>query len=146
MPRKFIVLLVTIIGLLPLAARADGPGVSATHVWMRMAKPGTDTMTGYMVLKNLSNQTLTLTTISSPDFESIEIHRDTNDMSNRLRVADVSIPPRASLSFAPDGDYLVLIKPVKKLYDGDLVTLTLSFSDHSSLTIMAPVRRDQPEH
>ncbi|MGA9854774.1 MAG: copper chaperone PCu(A)C [Gammaproteobacteria bacterium] len=148
MLRKFVVLLVIAIGMLPVATWAEGPGVSATHVWILPATSDTDAMTGYMVLKNLSNQTLTLATASSPDFDSIVIRRGTpdDDKAAQQPISNLSIPARESLSFAPDGYYLVLIKPVKKLYDGDLVTLTLTFSDHSSLTIMAPVRNDRPEN
>ncbi len=147
MPHKFVVLLLMAIGMLPLTAHADGPGVSATHVWVHPAKSETDAMTGYMVLKNLSDQTLILATISSPDFGSIVIRRDTSDDGEAAQqlISKVSIAAHESLSFAPDSYYLVLIKPAKQLYDGDLVTLTLTFSDHSSLTIMAPVRHDQPQ-
>ncbi|HVC28048.1 MAG TPA: copper chaperone PCu(A)C [Gammaproteobacteria bacterium] len=148
MSRKFVVLLSMLIGMTPFAIRADGPGVSATHVWMRVTKPDANALTGYMILKNLSNQTLTLATISSPDFESIVIRRGTSDddKADLQPLSKLSIPAHKSLSFAPNSYYLVLIKPVKKLYDGDLVTLTLTFSDHSSLTIMAPVRRDRIEN
>ena len=146
MLRPLAMLLLIAFGVLPLAIRADGPGVSATHVWMHVANPDADAMTGYMILKNLSNQTLTLVTISSPDFNSIVIRRGTTDEDKHKQqpISNVSIPAHESLAFAPDSDYLVLTKPVKRMYDGDLVTLTLTFLDHSSLTIMAPVRQDHP--
>lgn len=144
MSRKFTVLLSMVIGMLPFVIQADGPGVSATHVWIRATIPDTDFKTGYLILENLSSQTLTLVTITSPDFESVVIRRGTPDEDKLPPVSDVSIPAHESLTFAPNNYYLMLTKPVKQLYDGDLVTLRLTFSDHSSLTIMAPVRHDQP--
>jgi len=148
MLRPLAVLLLTVFGVLPLAIRADGPGVSATHVWIGAATPDTDVKTGYLILENLSNQTLTLVTISSPDFQSVVIRRGTpdEDKDKQQPISNVSIPAHESLTFAPDSYYLVLTKPVKRMYDGDLVTLTLTFLDHSSLTIMAPVRHDQPDN
>jgi periplasmic copper chaperone A len=148
MSRNFAMFLCAVMGMLPLAVHADGPSVSATHVWIRTSIPETDTMTGYLVLQNLSSQALTLMAISSPDFKSVVIRGGQSDTeSDKVqKLANVNIPAHESLAFTPDNYYLMLTKPVKKYYDGDLVTLTLAFSDHSSLTIMAPIRTDQPKN
>jgi periplasmic copper chaperone A len=146
MSRKLAVFLSMVIGALPLAIRADGPNVSATHVWIHTATSETDAMTGYLILQNLSGQTLTLTAISSPDFDSVVIRRGSPNADNHKvqTLSNIKIPAHESLTFAANNYYLVFTRPVKKLYDGDLVTLTLMFSDHSSLDIMAPARHDQP--
>ena len=48
--------------------------------------------------------------------------------------------------FAPGGYHLMFMQPHKRYYDGALISVTLAFSDHSSLTILAPVRRDAPRN
>ncbi|MDE2090842.1 MAG: copper chaperone PCu(A)C [Gammaproteobacteria bacterium] len=142
--RPFVMLLLIAFGVLSFAAQADAPGVSATHVWIRAATPDTNAETGYLILSNLSSQALKLVTISSPDFGSVEIRSSTPEAANLPPTSTLSIPAHGSLTFAPDNYYLILTKPVKHFYDGDLVTLMLTFSDNSSLTIMAPLRHDQP--
>ncbi|HVC37947.1 MAG TPA: copper chaperone PCu(A)C [Gammaproteobacteria bacterium] len=148
MLRKLSMLLTMSFALLPCTSQADGPAVAASHVLIREAPPGVNVMASYLTLENLSGQTLTLVNINSPDFKSVVIHHGVlhDDTDKTQPVANLSIPAHKNYVFAPDNDYLMLTKPVKPLFDGDLVTLTLTFSDHSSLTIMAPVRRDQPRN
>ena len=128
------------------AVRADGPSVSASHVWIRQAPPGVEVMAGYLTLTNNTVHALTLSSISSPNFGSVAVHRTVQEhgMDNMQPVESLTLPPHASVVFAPSGYHLMLMKPVKPLFEDDLVTLTLTFSDHSSLTILAPVRRDSP--
>lgn len=148
MLRKICISLYIALALIPFAGHADGPTMAASHVWIREAPPGVTVMAGYFTLENLSGQTLTLISVASPDFNSVSVHRSVqkNGTDSMEPVANLAIPAHQSVAFAPGGYHLMLMKPVKQFYDGDLVTLTLTFSDHSSLTIMAPVRRDQPQH
>ncbi|MDE2235543.1 MAG: copper chaperone PCu(A)C [Gammaproteobacteria bacterium] len=142
--------LVLLICLLTAAAapalHADGPAVSATHVWVHETSPGSGEMLGYMTLENLTGQSLALEQIESPDFASVMLHSGASSQGSNqeLPKAGLSIAAHQSLHLAPDQSYLVLTKPAKKLYEGDLVTLMLSFSDGSSLTIIAPVRQEPP--
>lgn len=140
-----------IFGLLLLltasAANAVGPSVSATHVWIREAPPGVEALAGYMTLTNQTAQPLTLDKVTSPDFGEVTLHRTVQQhgMDSMQNLKSLALPARQSVTLAPGGYHLMLEHPVKPLYDGDLVTLTLIFSDQSSLTIMAPVRRDAPQ-
>ncbi|MGH8403048.1 MAG: copper chaperone PCu(A)C [Gammaproteobacteria bacterium] len=148
MPRRIFISLLVALSLIPFASHADGPSVAASHVWIREAPPGVSVMAGYLTLENLSGQTLTLVGVTSPDFRSVMVHKTVqlNGMDSMEPVTGLAIPAHKSVVFAPGGYHLMLMQPVKRLYDGDLVTLMLTFSDHSSLIIMAPVRRDQPQH
>ncbi|MGA9851943.1 MAG: copper chaperone PCu(A)C [Gammaproteobacteria bacterium] len=147
MLRRIFISLFMALSLMPLVSHADGPAVAASHVWIREAPPGVSVMAGYLTLENLSDQTLTLASVTSPDFGSVMVHKSVQhgDMESMEPVVNLGIPAHKSVVFAPGGYHLMLMKPVKQLFDGDLVTLTLNFSDHSSLTIMAPVRSDQPQ-
>lgn len=134
--------------LAPFASHAAGPSVSVSGVWIRAAAQGADVMAGYLVLTNHTGAPLTLTSIASPDFGSVSVqqsvqHGDTNGTQS---VARLAIPAHQSTTLAPGGDHLTLMKPAKPLFEGDLVTLTLNFSDGSSLTILAPVRQNAPAH
>ena len=148
MPRKLFSLLLLTAVLAPFASHADGPSVSASHVWIREPPPDVEVMAGYLTLTNNTDKALTLDSVSSPDFGSVAVHRSVqkNGMDSMEVAANLNLPAHQSVSFAPGGYHLMLMQPVKRFFDGDLVTLTLTFSDHSSLTILAPVRRDAPQH
>lgn len=139
-----------ILGLLLLLAagtvHADGPSVSASHVWIREAPPGTTVMTGYLTLVNQTGRALALDRITSPDFGEVTLQRGAqqHDRQSTQAVQVLALPAHASVSLTMVGVHLVLTHPVKTLYAGDFITLSLAFSDGSVLTLMAPVRRSPP--
>ena len=147
MARKLFLFLAMAIAALPLAGQAEGPTAAATHVWIGEDTSGAGNMAGFLTLQNLSSQALTLTSVSSPDFDSVMIEGQAAPAGKdeMQPVAKLTIPAHQDVVFAPDGYKLMFTKPVKRLLEGDLVTLILTFSDHSSLTIMAQVRHDQPQ-
>lgn len=128
-------------------ASSQGPSVIANRVWIREAPPGVEVMAGYMMLTNQTDQAVTLDKVTSPDFGEVTLHRTLlqKNVDNMQAVKSLPIPAHNSVTLTPGGYHLMLMHPIKPLYDGDLVTLTLVFSDQSSLTIMAPVRRDPPQ-
>lgn len=132
----------------PLAGHAAGPSVSASNVWIREAPPGVESMAGYLVLTNHTDQPLALAAVSSPDFAAVTIAANAPHAGTAgpQTVAHVTIPAHRNVALAPGSNHLLLSKPIKPLFDGDLVTLTLNFSDGSALTILAPVRQNAPAH
>ncbi|HEV7165053.1 MAG TPA: copper chaperone PCu(A)C [Gammaproteobacteria bacterium] len=148
MTRHLFPLMVLCVSFLPAAMAADGPTVRASHVWIREAAPGVDVMAGYFVLENLTDQSLALTQVGSPDFGAVMMHQSVlkDGQESMLEVAQIVIPAHGSIEFKPGGYHLMLMQPKKNLYSGDMVTLMLTFSDRSGLTIMANVRRDPPAH
>lgn len=137
-------------GLLLLLAAggvlADGPSVNASHVWIREAPPGTEVMTGYLTLSNRTDRALVLDGITSPDFGEVTLQPGTeqNVKPSTQTVKALALPAHASVTLGAGGDHLVLMRPAKTFHAGDFVTLTITFSDGSSLTIVAPVRSNPP--
>ena len=134
--------------LLPLAAWSAGPSVLASQVWIRQAPPGVSVMAGYFVLQDMTGEPLTLKSVTSPDFAAVEMHRSfvQDNQEHMEPVPSITLPAHGSVEFKPGGYHLMLMQPKKNLFAGDTVTLTLSFSDGSELTLLAPVRRDPPQH
>lgn len=134
--------------LMGAAARAAGPSVSASEVWLREAPPGVQIMAGYLTLANRTGKPLRLDSVSSPEFARVMVHRTVqkNGMDSMEAVAALTIPAHGRVRFAPGGYHLMLMQPRRRFYAGELITLTFNFSDHSVLSILAPVRRGPPRH
>lgn len=133
--------------LLP-AAHSDGPPVVASKVWIRAAAPGVSVLGGYLTLANSTDKAVQLTAVESPDFASVEMHRSfvKDGMDGMEPVASVDVPAHGSAEFKPGGYHLMLMQPKKTLQAGDMVSLSLTFSDGWKLKLLAPVRRDPPQH
>jgi len=144
--RRLLPLLALSTCLLAPAAFADGPSTRVSHVWIRQAPPGVDVMAGYFTLENLTARPLDLTGVISPDFGSVMMHQSVvkDGQESMVEVPKITLPAHGSVEFKPGGYHLMLMDPKKNLYAGDMVSLTLTFSDGSQLAILAYVRRDAP--
>ena len=117
--------------------------LEAHDAWAREAPPNAAVMAAYLTLHNHSPKTYTLVSVSSPDFERVEMHRTEqhDGMTKMLPVTRVILSTNGSVSFQPGGIHLMLIKPKKILKSGDSISLTLFFTDESSLKISVPVKK-----
>lgn len=132
---------------LPLIALSAGPSVLASKVWVRQSPPGVTVLAGYFTLQDLTDKPLDLKAVTSPDFGAVEMHRSfVKDGQEQMEpVPNITLPAHGSVEFKPGSYHLMLMQPKKSLFAGDMVTLTLQFSDGSELTLLAPVRRDPPQ-
>jgi len=62
-------------------------------------------------------------------------------MTKMLPVSRVILSTNGSVSFQPGGMHIMLMKPKKTLKSGDSISLTLFFTDESSLKISVPVKK-----
>ncbi|HEV2212031.1 MAG TPA: copper chaperone PCu(A)C [Gammaproteobacteria bacterium] len=144
--KPWTLLLVAITVLTP--AMADGPSTRVSQVWIREAPPGASVLAAYFTLENLTAGVLSLDSVNSPDFTTIEIHQsiEQDGQESMKKLDKLAVPPHGSVEFKPGGYHLMLMQPHKALHSGDTVSLALMFSDGSALAILAPVRRDPPLH
>jgi periplasmic copper chaperone A len=146
--RYRLLLLLFSAALLPWAGIAAGPSVRASSVWIREAPPGVAVLAGYFTLQNLTDTPLTITAVESRDFGSVEIHRSfvKDGVEEMEPVQSIAIPAKGSIEFKPGSYHLMMMQPKKNLFAGDMAEVILTFSDGSQLAILAPVRRDPPQH
>jgi len=137
------------LALLALLLTAPGLSLAADHIavhdaWVRAAPPGTTVLAAYLTIDNHSTNAQTLSGASSPQFESVEIHRTEvkNGVASMSAVPRVAIPAHGTLRFEPNGYHLMLIGPRKALLAGDHVELRVQFDGQPAQVIHAPVRAD----
>ena len=137
------------LALLALLLTAPGLTLAADRIavhdaWVRAAPPGTTVLAAYLTIDNHSTSAQTLSGASSPQFESVEIHRTVvkNGVASMSAEPRVAIPAHGTLRFEPNGYHLMLIGPRKALLAGDHVELRVQFDGQPAQVIHAPVRAD----
>jgi copper(I)-binding protein len=127
----------------PAAAKAVGAPVEVSGAWIREAPPGSHALGGYMTIANHGKQAVTLEGITSPLFESIEMHNVVEeDGRMRMQQADrFEIPAGGTLVFKPRDRHFMLMGPKKEFHSGDKVPLTLSFGKAGTCTVTVEVKR-----
>ena len=123
----------------------DSADLVIRDAWIREAPPNATALAGYMMIENHSKKDLTLVGVSSPAFESIELHRSVHEqgVAKMMRQDAISIPARAKLTLKPGDYHLMLMGPTQRLRAGDEVTASLELDNGYSQTITLHVRKDQ---
>ncbi len=112
MLRKLVLLICLLMAAIPATMRADGPVVTATHVWIHRTTADSNVLFGYMTLENHSGQAIALEHISSTDFASVVIkHAAQSDDKSEKSATPLRVTAHGTLSLSQDHDYLVLSKP-----------------------------------
>lgn len=115
------------------------PDISAAR--LMLAPPGASIAAGYFELRNPGQGALELLRVSSPAFESVEMHEtvEVDGLSRMRAVESVNVPAGGTVSFEPGGKHLMLMGPrIGDAPPAELpLTLELRGADGSSLKVDA---------
>jgi len=141
--RRHPVLVGLILALAFTAATSEEAGVSVRDAWVRESPPGVAMMAGYMALRNNTSRSQVLVAASSSGFETVTIHRTIvkDSMASMDHAPQIELSPDASLTFAPGGYHLMLMKPKRTLRAGDSVVINLEFRGGLVLPVTFEVRK-----
>lgn len=98
--------------------------LAATDVLVTKPRPGMQMTAAYLTLSNNTTQEITITHVSSPEFELVEMHESVleDGMARMYQLGKLTILAGTSVHFEPGGKQLMLMRPA-----GDLDTVTLEF-------------------
>jgi copper(I)-binding protein len=152
--RTLSVLLVSLVAALVVGlaiAQGADSSIQVVDAWARQAPmmPATGHMHGatgtgavYVTLRNTGAIPDTLVGASSEAAEAVELHETIRDGAvMRMRpVGTLALPVGGTLTMAPGGLHIMLLRLKRALRPGDTVPLTLSFEHGTPLTLTVPVR------
>ena len=123
------------------AAALGAPTVSGG--WIR-ALPGNVPAGGYVTIINPSAKAIALTGASSGACGSVMLHmtHTMNGMSHMMEMSSIVVPANGKVDLKPGGYHLMCMQP-KNLMPGMTVSITLTFSDGTTLNVPFAVRNAQ---
>lgn len=137
---------ITMTACLNVIPNAWAGQLTIENPWVRSAPPAATVLAAYMTIHNHSDTTATLTSVSSPAFESVQLHRTTlhDGMMHMEAVKTLAIEAGGTVKLKPSSYHLMLSKPKQTIKSGDTIPFTLNFGDKSE-TVTAVVRQDEEE-
>ena len=134
-------ILTTSINIASAAPKQTKPALSFDKVIVPEAPPVASVMVAYMHIKNNSNKTQTITEVSSPQFQRVEIHKMSmaNGMMDMKQVKALSIKPKQTVVLETGGLHVMLIKPVQTLKHDDNIEIIFTLSSGELTTINTQV-------
>ncbi len=87
---------------------------------------------GYFALTNNTDGVITISSVVSPEFESVEIHESLleNGVAKMRRIPELSIPANSTLTLERGGKHLMLMRPT-----GSANQITLNFLSGDTLLL-----------
>lgn len=94
--------------------------------------PGGEMSAGYLSLRNNSDGAISITRVTSPEFEAVEIHTSfiEDGISKMRRSGELIIAPGNTVTLQRGGMHLMLMRPTGTSND-----LSLSFYDEKTLLL-----------
>lgn len=116
--------------LMPGFALAE---LEISNPWIKNLPPSVPVRAGYMTLHNPKSETISIVSLSSDAFGSIEIHQTIaqDGMMRMERIPTLTIEPGSTVQLAPGGLHLMLMNPVEPTRIGDKIEILIQFDDGS---------------
>lgn len=114
------------------------PPIVATGVVVTRPMPGISMSAGYLSLTNNTSEVVRITRVVSEQYQSVELHESiVQDGVARMRsLPELSIAPGETVTLAPGGKHLMLMRPKAAVEN---VTLQFLNEDGPVLTVNASI-------
>ncbi|MCX8085826.1 MAG: copper chaperone PCu(A)C [Rhodocyclaceae bacterium] len=128
-------------------AAAGAESISVVEPYVRLTPPGSRATAAYMVVKNGSEANLAIVKADSPAAKLVELHTHLNDggVMRMRQVKEIPLPAKGEAVLAPGGYHVMLIDLKAPLKEGEKIPISLGFSDGSTKTFEAPVKKPQAQ-
>ena len=103
-------------------------------------RTGSRVTAGFTNITNKSAEAITITSISSPQFNIVEIHETAikNGVARMMKIETLIIPEYQSVALKPGGKHLMLIDPKMSSAEGEEINLIIKLSSNEILTLSTP--------
>jgi copper(I)-binding protein len=133
-----------LIACLALGACSEvgGPPLVASDIVITEPIPGSPMSAGYLTLRNNSDETISISSVTSSEFASVDIHESSllDGIATMQKIDRLSIFANSTLLLEPSGIHLMLMHPDESI---DKVSLSFYGDDTLLLDVKTPLTRRQ---
>ena len=112
-------------------------GITFNDLTVYAPRAGSRVTAGFTNIINKSADAVTITSISSPQFNIVEIHETAiiNGVARMVKIEALTIPEYQSIALKPGGKHLMLIDPKKFITEGEEINLIIELSRNETVTL-----------
>jgi copper(I)-binding protein len=113
------------------------PALVASDITITRSMPGMTMRAGYLTLTNNSEETITITRVTSPNFASVMLHETViEDGIARMRPLEkIQMQAGTSAILEPGGKHLMLMRPRDAADNNSTESVSLQFYDGPTLLL-----------
>jgi copper(I)-binding protein len=142
MPAFRPLVLSALLGAVLFSGLAQAQSLMFENAWSPEAPPVAPVMAGYVRIHNHSDQNITITGASCPDFNKVEIHdmQEQDGMMRMIKQDSLAIPAGQQVELAPGGLHMMLMKPKHPIKNGDTLPVTFELDNGETVEVSFEVR------
>ena len=112
-------------------------GITFNDLTVYAPRAGSRVTAGFTNIINKSADAVTITSISSPQFNIVEIHETAiiNGVARMVKIEALTIPEHQSVALKPGGKHLMLIDPKKFITEGEEINLIIELSRNETVML-----------
>jgi copper(I)-binding protein len=125
-----------VVALLACSNAIAAGHLTIEHAWIRTPPPGAMMLAGYATLRNDGDAPLTISGADSTAFGSVSLHQTVSDGGvERMRaLGEFRLAPGESVTFAPGGKHLMLMRPQKDFAAGESAAIHMATTSGDGAT------------
>ena len=127
--------LLTSLLFLLVACEKNGSSISLNNLEIYAPLPGNTVTSGYTKITNNTDVTISIDSITSPDFETVEIHETiiVNGIARMIEIEQLIIPANSDVVLKRGGKHFMFFDPTKNINIGQNIKLNIKLSNNENL-------------
>ncbi len=119
--------------------------IAVVDPWVREGPPTARVLGGFMTITNAAARDDALVSVTSPDFNMVELHQTVMEdgMGKMVAQEKIVVPAGGKVVLKPGSYHLMLMMAKRKFKAGDEIKAELSFESGAVLSVVLPVRKGE---
>ena len=124
------------------ACEKNGSSISLNNLEIYAPLPGNTVTSGYTKITNNTDVTISIDSITSPDFETVEIHETiiVNGIARMIEIEQLTIPANNDIVLKRGGKHFMFFDPTKNINIGQNIKLNIKLSNNENLKFEVPAK------
>jgi len=125
-----------------VACEKNGGSISFSNLEIYAPLPGNTVTSGYTKITNNTDVTISIDSITSPDFETVEIHETiiVNGIARMIEIEQLTIPANNDVVLKRGGKHFMFFDPTKNINIGQNIKLNIKLSNNENLKFEVPAK------
>ena len=134
--------LLTSLLFLLAACEKNGCSISLNNLEIYAPLPGNTVTSGYTKITNNTDVTISIDSITSPDFETVGIHETiiVNGIARMIEIEQLNIPANNDVVLKRGGKHFMFFDPTKNINIGQNIKLNIKLSNNENLNFEVPAK------
>lgn len=124
------------------ACEKNGSSISLNNLEIFAPLPGNTVTSGYTKITNNTDVTISIDSITSPDFETVEIHETiiVNGIARMIEIEQLTIPANNDVVLQRGGKHFMFFDPTENINIGQNIKLDIKLSNNENLKFEVPAK------